>query len=418
MSRAPLRVGVLGAGTVGLEVVRALTDDPDRLTPNGGSPLRLAGVAVRDLDRARANGIAAELLTDAPAHLVASPEVDVLVEVMGGDEPARTLTAAALGAGKPVVSANKHVIAHHGAELEAIARRTGAALRFEAAVAGGTPILGPLAVELAADRIDAVRGIINGTTNHILTAMTEQGQPYAFVLAGAQAAGYAEADPTGDVEGDDAVNKLVILARLAFGSWVDPGAVERRPPTVVGAGKPGITGVRADELKAATAVGRTIKLIAGARRGEAGAVRATVLPTAVPADGPLGRTGGVQNRIEVDAQRLGRVAFVGPGAGGPATSSAVLGDLVVIAREGGSTWAGLPPAGQATATAAAQDDAAADPPQRRFFATTLPEQLIRDQVEIETARGGGFISAASPLAELRAGLAAAGVEATLYPVED
>ena len=419
MSRAPLRVAVLGAGTVGLEVVRALTGDPDRLTPADGAPLRLTGVAVRDLDRARANGIAAELLTDAPAHLVASPEVDVLVEVMGGDEPARTLTAAALGAGKPVVSANKHVIAHHGAELEAIARRTGAAFRFEAAVAGGTPILGPLAVELAADRIDSVRGIINGTTNHILSAMTEQGHPYAFVLAGAQAAGYAEADPSGDVEGDDAVNKLVILARLAFGSWVDPGAIERRPPTVDGAGKPGITGVRADELKAATAVGRTIKLIAAARRGEHGAVRATVLPTAVPTDGPFGRTGGVQNRIEVDAHPLGRVAFVGPGAGGPATSSAVLGDLMVIAREGGSTWAGLPPAEHASATAATHGDpAAADGPQRRFFATTLPEQLIRDQVEIETARGGGFISAASPLAELRAGLAAVGVEATLYPVED
>ena len=132
MSRAPLRVGVLGAGTVGIEVVRALADDADRLTPADGTSLRLAGVAVRDLVRARANGIDPDLLTDAPAHLVASPEVDVLVEVMGGDEPARTLTAAALGAGKPVVSANKHVIAHHGAELEAVARRTGAAFRFEA----------------------------------------------------------------------------------------------------------------------------------------------------------------------------------------------------------------------------------------------------------------------------------------------
>ncbi len=137
MSRVPLRVAVLGAGTVGIEVVRALVDHADRLAPADGAPLRLTGVAVRDLERARANGIAADLLTDAPAHLVASPEVDVLVEVMGGDEPARTLTAAALAAGKPVVSANKHVIAHHGAELEAIARRTGAAFRFEAAVGVG-----------------------------------------------------------------------------------------------------------------------------------------------------------------------------------------------------------------------------------------------------------------------------------------
>jgi homoserine dehydrogenase len=418
MSRAPLRVAVLGAGTVGLEVVRTLANDADRLTSTDGSPLQLVGVAVRDLDRARANGVAAELLTDAPAHLVASPEVDLLVEVMGGDEPARTLTAAALGAGKPVVSANKHVIAHHGAELEAIARRTGAAFRFEAAVAGGTPVLGPLAVELAADRIDSVRGIVNGTTNHILSAMTEQGHPYAFVLAGAQAAGYAEADPSGDVEGDDAVNKLVILARLAFGTWVDPAAIERRPPTVAGLGRPGITGVLADEPRAAAAVGRTIKLIAGARRRDDGSVRAEVLPTAVPSDGALGRTSGVQNRIEIDAQPVGRVAFVGPGAGGPATSSAVLGDLIAIARNGGSTWAGLAPASAAPTDELGRPDAHDDLPQRRFFATTLPEQLIRDQVEIEIARGGGFISAASPLAELRAGLAAAGVEATLYPVED
>ncbi len=243
--------------------------------------------------------------------------------------------------------------------------------------------------------------------------MTEQGQPYAFVLAGAQAAGYAEADPAGDVEGDDAVNKLVILARLAFGTWLDPAGVERRPPTVEGAGRPGITGVLADEPKAAAAVGRTIKLIAAAERREDGSIRARVLPTAVPSDGPLGRTGGVQNRIEVDARPVGRVAFVGPGAGGPATSSAVLGDLISIAREGGSTWAGLPPASTTPIAGPPDDD-----PRRRFFATTLPEQLIRDQVEIEAARGGGFISAAAPLAELRAGLAAAGVGATLYPVED
>jgi homoserine dehydrogenase len=255
--------------------------------------------------------------------------------------------------------------------------------------------------------------------------MTDHGQPYAFVLAGAQAAGYAEADPTGDVEGDDAVNKLVILARLAFGSWLDPTAIERRPPTVAGIGRPGITGVRPDEPKAAAAVGRTLKLIAAARRLDDGSIRAAVLPTAVPSDGALGRTSGVQNRIEVDARPVGRVAFVGPGAGGPATSSAVLGDLIAVARERGSTWAGLGPAQTAQGGHAERrddsphDDAAADdPPQRRFFATTLPEQLIRDQVEIEVARGGGFITAAAPLAELRAGLAAVGVDATLYPVED
>jgi homoserine dehydrogenase len=147
---------------------------------------------------------------------------------MGGEEPARMLIAAALGAGLPVVTANKHVLAHHGPELESIARRTGAALRFEASVGGGIPVLGPLARDLAGNRVAAVRGIVNGTTNYILTAMTDEGRDYEAVLALAQAAGYAEADPSGDVEGHDAVNKLVILARLAFGVWLDPDA-SRRP---------------------------------------------------------------------------------------------------------------------------------------------------------------------------------------------
>jgi homoserine dehydrogenase len=220
MTRSPLRIGLLGAGTVGREVARALLERGPEMTPADGAPLELIGVAVRDIDRARAGGLPPDLLTDAPAHLVASPDADVIVELMGGDEPARTLIAAALGAGKAVVTANKHVLAHHGAELEAIARRTGAALRFEASVGGGIPVLGPIATELAGNRVTAVRGIVNGTTNYILTAMTDEGRDYDDVLADAQALGYAEADPSGDVEGRDAANKLVVLARLAFGSWI------------------------------------------------------------------------------------------------------------------------------------------------------------------------------------------------------
>ncbi len=347
MSRASLCVAILGAGTVGREVIRALTERADELTPADGAPLALAGVAVRDLARARAAGLPAELLTDAPAHLVADPGIDVVVELMGGDEPAHTLIAAALGAGKAVVTANKHVIAHHGPALEAASRRTGAALRFEAAVGGGIPVLGPLATDLAANRVQAIRGIVNGTTNYILTAMADEGRDYADVLAAAQAAGYAEADPSGDVEGRDAVNKLVILARLAFGVWLDPATIAICPESGPGTGRPGITGIGAADIAAATAGGTTIKLIAEARRAADGAVRASVLPTAVPRDSPLGRTGGVLNRIEIEAEPVGTVAFSGPGAGGPATSSAVLGDLVAIARELGSTWAGLPPAGPA-----------------------------------------------------------------------
>ena len=341
---AALRVAVLGAGTVGREVVRAILERPGTLRPVDGAAIQLVGVAVREVAKARGSGIPSELLTDAPAHLVASDETDAVVELMGGDEPARTLIAAALAAGKSVVTANKHVLAHHGLELEAIARRTGAALRFEAAVGGGIPVLGPIATELAGDRIDAVRGIVNGTTNYVLTAMAEEGRAYAEVLRDAQAAGYAEADPRGDVEGADAANKLVILARLAFGAWLAPGDVTDTVATRAGAALPGITGVTAEDIAAAAARGLAIKLIARAVRGDGGAIGAAVLPSAVAADSPLGRTAGVLNRIEIDAEPVGRVAFSGPGAGGPATSSAVLGDLIAIARELGSTWAGLAPA--------------------------------------------------------------------------
>jgi len=343
VSPAPLRVALLGAGTVGREVARALLDRGDELAPADGTSLILAGIAVRDVDRARAAGLPGDLLTDAPAHLVAAPDTDVIVELMGGDEPAHTLIGAALAAGKAVVTANKHVIAHHGPELEGLARRTGVALRFEASVGGGIPILGPIATELAGNRIVAVRGIVNGTTNYILSAMTDEGRDYAAVLADAQAAGYAEADPTGDVEGHDAVNKLVILARLAFGSWLPTSAVMTIPTDGPGAGSPGITGVGTADIAAAAAEGRVIKLIATARRAGDG-IEASVLPTTVAIDSAFGRTAGVLNRIEVDATPVGSVAFSGPGAGGPATASAVLGDLIAIARGQGSTWAGLPPA--------------------------------------------------------------------------
>jgi homoserine dehydrogenase len=349
-----LRVGLLGAGTVGREVARALLARRAELAPADGAAVELTGIAVRDLPRARAAGLPSELLTDGPAHLVASPDTDVIVELMGGDEPARTLVAAALGAGKAVVTANKHVLAHHGADLEALARQHEAALRFEASVGGGIPILGPLATDLAGNRITAVRGIVNGTTNYILTAMSDDGRDYQDVLAAAQAAGYAEADPAGDVEGHDAVNKLVILARLAFGVWIDPADVVTIADAGPGRGAPGITAIDADDIAAAASRGAVVKLIAEARRlpeDDAGAVLASVLPREVPRDSELGRTNGVLNRIEVEATPVGTVAFSGPGAGGAATSSAVLGDLIAIARGLGSTWAGLPPATAAGAPA-------------------------------------------------------------------
>ncbi len=423
MSRAPLRVAVLGAGSVGRAVIDALIERGARLGTGDGAPLVLAGIAVRDLGRARDPGLPPELLTDAPAHLVADPDTDIIVEALGGDEPARTLIAAALGAGKAVVTANKHVIAHHGPELEAIARRTGTALRFEAAVAGGIPVLGPLALDLAGNDISRIRGIVNGTTNYILTAMAQDGRPYSDVLIDAQELGYAEADPTGDVEGDDAVNKLVILARLAFGRWLDPATVGRRPPTVRGDGMPGITGVTDQELEGAAALGLTIKLLASASVDADGGVQAAVVPTAVPADSPFGWTDGVLNRIEIDADPLGTVGLSGPGAGGPATSSAVLGDLVAVARGVGSTWAGLKPATDAAGRASDPLD------QPRHWYAFLP--AVRGDVTLPTALdeaatvgfedGTAIRSEVVTLAEAREAFASIlpeGADVTLYPVDD
>jgi homoserine dehydrogenase len=345
MTRASLRIGVLGAGTVGREVVRLLLDDRDRLATGGGCTLTLVGVAVRNIEAAARRGIPAGLLTDAPADLVASTDTDAIVELMGGAEPAQTLIAAALSAGKPVVTANKQVIAHRGPELERLSRRTGAALRFEAAVGGGIPVLGPLAADLAGNEVRRVRGIVNGTTNFILSGMADGRGTYDEVLTIAQEEGYAEADPSSDVEGRDAVNKLVILARLAFGQWLGPSTISDRPPSGSGGrGKPGITGVTAAEIAAAAALGLRLRLLATAIADESGVVEAAVVPTAVPADSPLGQTGGVRNRIEVRARPVGDVGFDGPGAGGEATASAVLGDLLTIARGQGSTWAGLPAA--------------------------------------------------------------------------
>lgn len=338
MAGQPLRIALLGAGTVGREVVGAL------LGAWAEERFALAGVAVRDLEKARARGIPPDLLTDAPAHLV-TDGVDVVVELMGGEEPAWTIIAAALGAGLPVVTANKHVLARHGAELEAASRKTGAPLRYEAAVMGGTPILRLLAEDLAGAGVRGFRGIVNGTTNYILSQMSTTGLDYDTALAQAQAAGYAEADPTGDVEGGDAADKLVILVRLAFGAWVDRSAIS----CSFAGGRPGITGVTADDLAAAKDHGLVIKLLASATRGADGVIEAVVRPTAIDDRLPLASTAGVQNRVEIESDRLGWLSLEGPGAGGAATAAAVLADLVAILARRGSTWGSQPAAGTAAA---------------------------------------------------------------------
>jgi len=342
---APLRIALLGLGTVAREVARALTERVNELRiVTGGRELQLVALGVRDPGRSRGLELPPDLrLTDDLADVAGSPDADVVVELLGGLDPAEGLLRHALESGHGVITANKALLARRGLRLEALARSRELPLRFEAAVGGGIPILGPLASDLAANRWSSVRAILNGTTNYILSAMADQGQPYADVLADAQARGYAEADPAGDVEGRDAADKLAILTRFAFGSWIDVDAIPRAPDGLDGPGRPGISGVTGGDLARAREAGLMIRLLAQASRVD-GELRVSVVPTAVATGGGFGRTDGVENRIELRGEPIGRVAFSGPGAGGGATSSAVLGDLIAIARGAGSSWAGLPPA--------------------------------------------------------------------------
>ena len=406
LASAPLRVALLGLGTVGREVARGLLERGTELAAAAdGRELRLAAVGVRDPGRERGLRLPTDVRrTDDLSGLVTDRGVDVVVELLGGQEPAGELVVAALDAGKAVVTANKALLARRGAALEAHARRVAAPLRFEAAVAGGVPILGPLAADLAANHWTSVAGIVNGTTNFILTAMTDEGWAYVDALRQAQEAGLAEADPRADVAGHDAADKLAILARLAFGAWPEVAAIRRAPPATRGDGLPGITGVTPQVIEAAADLGLVIKLVAQARRGRAGTLEASVLPTALPADSALGRAEGVTNLVVLQGQPIGRLTMRGPGAGGEPTSSAVLGDLLAIARGAGSTWAGLAPA-EALPSGAVRDGLAGE---RRWLTAEAP--------------GSGGSGGAEPgeprtLAAERRRLAAAGWEGTLYPIE-
>ena len=345
-----MRVVLLGLGTVGGAVGARLLDDDWRayVEARGLRPPTLLAVGVRDPGRQRAIDLPASVeRTEDLAGLVVRDDVDVVVELIGGLQPAGKLIERALEAGKSVVTANKALLAELGPALERLARRNLVALRFEAAVAGGIPLLSPLARDLAATRINGVRGIVNGTTNFILSAMSAGGRGYGEVLADAQSRGYAEADPTGDVEGRDAAHKLVLLTRLAFGVWPQPAGLRRTPATLGGDGSPGISGVSADDIAAAAEQGLALKLVAFAGRaaGEvSGRLVGWVEPCAVPQRSLLGSTDGVLNAVEVLGSPLGRVALQGPGAGGDATSNAVLADLLSLQRTEDSTWAALPEA--------------------------------------------------------------------------
>ncbi|ASO18986.1 homoserine dehydrogenase [Actinoalloteichus hoggarensis] len=320
---APITIAMLGCGTVGSEVVRLLTEQAADLTARVGRPLVVTGVAVRRPHRHP--DVAPELLTtDAEALVDSGP--DVVVEVIGGIEPARGLLLRALKSGTSVVTANKALLAEYGPELYAAADASGADLYFEASVAGAIPLLRPLRESLAGDRIARVMGIVNGTTNYVLSAMDATGAGYAETLDEAGRLGYAEADPTADVDGFDAAAKAAILASLAFHTRVRAEDVHRE----------GISGLRAADVAAARTLGRTVKLLAICERVVDGtgteSVSVRVHPAMIPRQHPLASVGGAFNAVFVEAEAAGQLMFYGQGAGGAQTASAVLGDVVAVAR--------------------------------------------------------------------------------------
>ncbi|MFD1249458.1 homoserine dehydrogenase [Nocardioides ginsengisoli] len=323
---SPLKVAVLGCGSVGSQVVRLLGEQADDLAARVGARVELVGVAVRRLDAPREVDVPADLLTTDAAALVAREDVDVVIEVIGGIEPARTLILSALENGASVVTANKALLAEDGPTLFEAAEKAGRDLYYEAAVAGAIPILRPLRESLAGDKVTRVLGIVNGTTNFILDKMDTSGAGFADALEEAQALGYAEADPTADVEGFDAAAKAAILASLAFHSRVTAADVHRE----------GIVDVSAGDVRSAREMNSVVKLLAIAelRKGDGDeeAVSVRVHPAMIPRSHPLASVREAYNAVFVESEAAGQLMFYGPGAGGSPTASAVLGDLVTVAR--------------------------------------------------------------------------------------
>ena len=309
-------IGLLGAGVVGSQVARVILNPDD----SAQNPLSLNGILVRDIAKKR-DGVPQGLITADPEEVLSDERNRIVVEVMGGEEPARSYMAAALNAGKHVVTANKEALAKHGDELLALASDNGVTLAFEASVGGGIPVLAVIQDSLSANRIESIRAIINGTTNYILSSMEESGTSFEDALAEAQELGYAEADPTADVDAHDAVYKLSILARLAFGASAQPDAIYRE----------GIRRIGAKDLRYAGALGFTIKLLAIARSGDEG-VRCRVHPALVPVDVPMAKVNGVLNAVELNGDLLGPLWLQGRGAGAGPTASAVMGDVLRIAK--------------------------------------------------------------------------------------
>ncbi|WP_229071312.1 homoserine dehydrogenase [Actinoplanes sp. DH11] len=320
--KAPVRLALLGCGTVGTEVVRLLHEQAEDLTARIGAPLELVGIAVRRPGRERGDlPVDPALLTTDALGLIKRDDVDVVIEVVGGIEPARTWLVEALRAGKSVVTANKALLAEDGGALHEAAAEGGADLYYEASVAGAIPLLRPLRESLHGDRVTAVTGIVNGTTNFILSSMAATGAGFSEALEEATELGYAEADPTADVEGFDAAAKAAILASLAFHTRVTAADVFRE----------GMTSVTAGDMASAKEMGCTIKLLCIAQRGD-DSVSVRVHPAMIPLTHPLAGVGDAFNAVFVETEAAGPLMFYGRGAGGRPTASAVLGDIVAAAR--------------------------------------------------------------------------------------
>ncbi len=315
-------IGILGAGVVGGSLVRRLTEDNDAIRAKTGLDLRIVRAAVRDLSKERDFSVPDGVLTDDPMAVIEDEDVKLVVEVMGGLDPAGDLILAALEASKPVITANKELIAARGAELIAVADRNGVPFLFEAAVGGGIPIIRPLSETLAGEQIDTVMGIVNGTTNFILTRMAEDNQDFDQALKEAQQLGYAEADPTADISGADAAAKAAILSSLAFGVWVGFESVFHE----------GIENLTLVDLKNAADLGYVVKLVAVAEKTPRG-ICTRVHPLMLPKEHPLAGIRGSTNAIFIKGPTIDELLFAGPGAGGAPTATAVLGDVIDAARE-------------------------------------------------------------------------------------
>jgi homoserine dehydrogenase len=393
----PLKVALLGCGTVGSAVLRLIDEQSEDLAARIGRRVEVAGIAVRR--PAHHTDVAPHLLTTDAHGLVTREDVDLVVEVIGGIEPARSLILAALEAGKSVVSANKALLADDGPALHAAAAKSGVDLYYEAAVAGAIPLLRPLRESLAGDQLRRVVGIVNGTTNYILSRMAETGAGFAEALAEATDLGYAEADPTADVDGFDAAAKAAILASLAFHTPVSAADVYRE----------GISAVSATDVARAAEIGCTVKLLAICERvtdqpdGDAASdsVAVRVHPAMIPTTHPLASVGGAFNAVFVEAEAAGQLMFYGQGAGGEPTASAVLGDLVAVARNRLAGASGQGPTGYANlavrpiADTPTRYHVSLDVADKPGVLATVAQEFARHGVSIATVRQDGHGDAAT-----------------------